>query len=553
MLEQFPLSSGSNVGVSPSIDVQSHVLTPTDQLDGDPLLLARRSSSGALLSPDVLEQIKSVDGMEGGNDNFYLLKKDSQRRLTLVKVLQQDRAAICRQWNLLMSKENPDFCLSQRHFQILMDGIRGFIPDQNRIALEAAISKLKEELDFDGAKINQISIALYLFQDAVNSSLRSHSIKPHWMFALDNLVRSAVQSAVTILTPELGAHLADPEMVLDDLRAGALPDPTRDDLGVGHIPLDPVAHEPDGASTSGVSTVNSIPGGLNPMAHVNSAHPQIHQYQELSQVREENSRLLSQLLELQHKYQHLLRHNLVEQRQQLDVLSAHRSTPNSPLEEALLASSGLSSHNPEPTNRPPDEELVDWLRNLDLNDGSVQRFVNEDLTYSDVMSLMSRDDLRRLGLRAGPELRIWKAIQTQRSREIRWLLVEIMTTLGAGGPAILVGKEDHALVVVALIVLVAQESSTFALTDLLSDSGAADEDLAEVVVVGGHAEKWRKSLSFSSEMVAFPSVCEDSCKWRMDQTTGNRMAPQQSRSTRVRISRQALCRVSPCSDSSTMM
>ena len=41
-----------------------------------------------------------------------------------------------------------------------------------------------------------------LNQDAVNSIIRRHRIKPHWMFAMDSIIRNAVQQSVNVLHPE---------------------------------------------------------------------------------------------------------------------------------------------------------------------------------------------------------------------------------------------------------------------------------------------------------------------------------------------------------------
>lgn len=63
----------------------------------------RRTSSGTLLSPEIdiaAGTTKSISGHTETSEleGFYLLKKDSQRRQTLYKVLTQDESKICQVW-----------------------------------------------------------------------------------------------------------------------------------------------------------------------------------------------------------------------------------------------------------------------------------------------------------------------------------------------------------------------------------------------------------------------------------------------------------------------
>jgi len=385
----------------------SSILSPTENLNAlleNPLQAAqaRRDSSGALQSPDVLDSPKE--------DGFYLLKKDSQRRETLVKVLRQDKVNICSTWNSLILKEISDSCLTISHLSTLMEGLRGYLPELNKESLEAAIAKLKDELDYDGAKINHLHLALYNFQDAVNAVLRMHSIKPHWMFALDNLVRSAVQAAILVLSPELGAHLADQVITLPE---SLLPEP------MAVLPPD---HE--AGSTSGVSTVNSgfqASGERSEPAGLLSS---------LSRLRGENRTLLGELLQAQNNYQELLKQSLSEQKLHLQLLSQslaasslavhHRPSAqfNSQMstDEDSRSNELPSSSNNKKTEAVVSDGLVGWLTDLNLQPDTVSRIVAEEITLSDLLELVTRDDLRRLGLKAGPELRIWRAILQHRGQ-----------------------------------------------------------------------------------------------------------------------------------------
>jgi len=375
-------SPSSSIGTSND----GSILTPTDQsgLENPLNATARRDSSGVLQSPDVLDPAKE--------DGFYLLKKDSQRRSTLVKIMKDDKHNICATWHSLLLKDVPDSCITIHHLATLMDGLKGYIPEQNQQPLENALTDLREALDYDGARINHLQLALYLFQDAVNKILRMHSIKPHWMFALDNLVRTAVQAAILVLSPELGAHLApgnnDPPPVL---------------------PPQPIEVEPDngGGSTSGVSTVNS---GIVPNAH--------RMLSTLGRVRDENRQLLTDLLQAQTGYQELLKQSLAEQKLHLQLLSQTLAASHLSREEHRNLQASREQQRQmvtEPTEPYKDQALVIWLQNLGLSQASIDRILAEDLTLSDVLDLMSRDDLKRLGLKAGPELRIWRAILQHRN------------------------------------------------------------------------------------------------------------------------------------------
>ncbi|XP_050346774.1 mitogen-activated protein kinase kinase kinase 15 isoform X1 [Nymphalis io] len=333
----------------------------TDDMDNNDTILNRRSSSGGLLSPEVDMTNVPRSSIDIEHDGFYLLKKDSQRRLTLSRVLEQDSEKICSKWMLSIQQDFGNTVLTLNHLETLRCALKDYIMDQNRSVIERAIISLKEELDFDANAINELHSAIYMFQEAVNVVLRMHSIKPHWMFALDNLVRNAVQAAITVLSPELGANLAGQEA---ERRAAD-------------------------ASPSALSTATSTRDPLALAMH---------------QLRQDNHKLQQELIDSYQQYQSLLRLMLEEQKSQTQILR-----------EIVDKKSNCNEADPEEEcDAESLQELSEWAAARDVPQAAAASLAARRFRLADVLAHARRDDIARLNLLGGVELRLWRAIVEHR-------------------------------------------------------------------------------------------------------------------------------------------
>ncbi|XP_070784063.1 mitogen-activated protein kinase kinase kinase 15 [Enoplosus armatus] len=394
-------SSSEHGSVSPDCDSKHDVFFQKKKSSGSENLL-KPPNSNYLSVPDegsVSEDRSAPPSPEDRDSGLFLLKKDSERRAILFKVLNDDQAKVISNLKENHIQGSEELQLSVEHIKQIICILRDFIHSPERRVMAATISKLKLDLDFDSTSINQIQLVLFGFQDSVNKVLRNHHIKPHWMFAMDNIIRRAVQAAITILIPELQTHFgpasecegAEKEDEVDEEEAefGPVLAPQADDSGTTADP----AH-------SAASTVNS-------------AHSQEHQrshYQlgaQLGRLKQETNRLLEELLQKEKEYQQVLKSTLQQRTHDLELVRVrHRPPDISPPSIFHI-----------PADHEPDKQLTDWLKEQGADADTIDKFVLEEYTLTDVLNDVTKDDLHCLRLRGGVLCRIWRAIQRHRERE----------------------------------------------------------------------------------------------------------------------------------------
>ncbi|XP_074165841.1 mitogen-activated protein kinase kinase kinase 5 isoform X2 [Sminthopsis crassicaudata] len=339
---------------------------------------------------------------EEKDSGFFMLRKDSERRATLHRILTEDQDEVARNLmeSLAQGPEAPK--LRWEHITTLVSSLREFVRSTDRKIIATTLSKLKLELDFDSHGISQVQVVLFGFQDAVNKVLRNHNIKPHWMFALDSIIRKAVQTAITILVPELRPHFS----LASESDTADQDDLDVEDDGDEQPPTQtnrrPQAVIEDAVATSGVSTLSSTVSHDSQGAH-RSLNVQ------LGRMKIETNRLLEELVRKEREFQALLHQAIEEKDQEIKHLKLKSQPIDIPgLYVCHLNSPGIGAE---------DSELIDWLRENGADEDTISRFLAEDYTLVDVLYCVTRDDLKCLRLRGGMLCTLWKAISDFREKK----------------------------------------------------------------------------------------------------------------------------------------
>uniref|UniRef100_A0A672ZQV7 mitogen-activated protein kinase kinase kinase n=1 Tax=Sphaeramia orbicularis TaxID=375764 RepID=A0A672ZQV7_9TELE len=168
---------------------------PRTPQESEPVDSLSAGETSVLVPDDSTDMSSPASTME--SVGLFMLRKDSERRATLHRVLTDYISHVVRHIQELM----PEVGLTADHITELISCLRNNIHSPDRKQLTSSLLDLRKKLVSTAVPLNNLQVVLFSFQDAVKKVLRQQQVKPHWMFALDNLLRQAVQDAITVLLP----------------------------------------------------------------------------------------------------------------------------------------------------------------------------------------------------------------------------------------------------------------------------------------------------------------------------------------------------------------
>ncbi|XP_038566796.1 mitogen-activated protein kinase kinase kinase 5 isoform X1 [Micropterus salmoides] len=395
LVEDTDLYSGS-VDLSGSLDLRR----PQSTLRADENSESTPITSSFLSIPDDSTSDMSSPASTEENLGLFMLRKDSERRATLHRVLTDYISLVVCNIQESVPQNGEGSSLTAEHITKLIICLRENIRSPDRKQLTSRLLDLRATLLSAAVSPNSLQVVLFSFQDAVKKVLRQQQVKPHWMFALDNLLRQAVQYAITVLLPELKLQMQS---------SFEMEDSTPEDLCAD--PDTPVVLVPDQLEApADTQQIHPTKNEIQPTASPNYPTDLVLSTncplsEKLRDLRLQTRGLLSQLNEKEREYQELLRNYVQRKQEQIDSLRNSAVTHDGELP------SQKSSH-------PEVKALVRWLKSIPVDQDTIHKLLSHKFTLDCLLYMASRDDLMYCGIRGGMLCRIWAAITAHKKTQL---------------------------------------------------------------------------------------------------------------------------------------
>ncbi|XP_069393098.1 mitogen-activated protein kinase kinase kinase 5 [Paralichthys olivaceus] len=335
----------------------------------------------------------------GENIGLFMLRKDSERRATLHRVLNDYIGHVINNIQESVPQCGKGSSFTADHITKLIVCLRDNIHSPDRKQLTSGLLDLKAMLLAATVPLNSLQAVLFSFQDAVKKVLKQQQVKPHWMFALDNLLRQAVQDSISVLLPELKLQLQssfeNEDSTVEELAA----EPS---TPVVLVPgeLEMLADQEETEAINDI-TPTADPHSLTDLVLSTSCPLS----EKLRDLRLETKRLLSQLSEKETEYQDLLRNSVQGKQEQIDALR-----------KAAITDGGESAS--QKIHHPEMKALVCWLKSVPVDQDTIDKLLSHKFTLDCLLHLASRDDLMYCGIRGGMLCRLWAAITLHRKTQL---------------------------------------------------------------------------------------------------------------------------------------
>ncbi|XP_035528751.1 mitogen-activated protein kinase kinase kinase 5 isoform X2 [Morone saxatilis] len=393
LVEDTDSFSGS-IDLSCSLDLRR----PQSTLRADEISESPPSTSFLLIPEDSPSEMCSPASTEE-NIGLFMLRKDSERRATLHQILTDYISLVVFNIQESVPQHGEGSSITADHITQLIGCLRDNIRSPDRKQLTSSLLDLRATLLTVPVSLNSMQVVLFSFQDAVKKVLRQQQVKPHWMFALDNLLRQAVQEAITVLLPELKLQLQSSFEIEDSTPEDQCGDP---DTSVIPTPdqLEVQADEQEKTPVNEILPTASPSYPADLMLNINCTLSE-----KLKDLRLETRGLLCQLNEKEREYQELLRNSVQRKQQQIDALR----------KAAVTEDGGLAS---QKSSNPEVKALVHWLKSVPVDQDTIDKLLSHEFTLDCLLYIASRDDLMYCGIRGGMLCRIWAAITARRKTQL---------------------------------------------------------------------------------------------------------------------------------------